>query len=135
MEYVKRPPGASAEALEEVERKFHVELPVDLRQFWSESEGPILWFGHKELQFFSIPDVIEDFNNVAKHMPGAIPLCMDGSGNVCVARVSDGRVSGYFVASCGDLGWEGAVELSKEFFQFLRDPKSPEARLSAGHDA
>lgn len=135
MRYLKRPTGASDNALMQLERKYGVTLPDDLRQFWLESDGPILWFGYKELQFFSISDVIEDYYNVSELMPGAVPICMDGCGNICIAHLASGRIDGYFVASSGDLEWEAAVRVSDNFFSLLHDARSPEQRLrKAGAD-
>ena len=114
-----------------VEAQFSVTLPPDLKAFWLESDGPVLWFEYKELQFMPARDVCSDAYALGKYMPGALPLCLDGNGKICVARVDRRAVIGYFVASCGNLGWEDAVEIAKSFGEFLNDPVSPEKRLDA----
>lgn len=130
MQHLKRPVGANPTAVKELAAKFSVTLPDDLVAFWLYSDGAVLWFGHKELQFFPIDEILRnDVYSVNKFMPTAIPICTDGCGNVCVARIDAGQVTGYFVAGCGNLGWDDAVELATTFGQFIDDPKSPEQRL------
>lgn len=93
MEYLRRPPGANEVALARVEVKFGISLPHDVKTFWSESNGPIIDFGYKELQFFPAEDIAaEDVYQLAHYMPGAIPLCMDGNGNLCLARIDEGSL-------------------------------------------
>ncbi|MFC7519123.1 SMI1/KNR4 family protein [Herbaspirillum sp. GCM10030257] len=130
MQYTNRPPGTSAAALQRLEVKFDTALPPDLKQFWLQSDGAVLWFGYKELQFFPVKSIFEDdLYDLDQYMPGALPLCMDGNGNICVARIEAREIEGYYVASCGDLDWSSAVKIADEFSQFVRDPLSPERRL------
>lgn len=114
----------------DVAAKFAVTVPADLVEFWKQSNGSTLWFGYKELQFFSTDEILgSDIYKLNLYMPDALPICMDGNGNICLARILDGSISGYFVASCGNLGWEDAVEIAKNFKQFISDTTSPEQRL------
>ena len=130
MEFLRRPPGANPATVAELAAKFSVTLPEDLLAFWQYSDGAVLWFGHKELQFFPVDEIVRhDVYSVSRFMPRAMPICTDGCGNLCVARIDAGKVTGYFVASCGNLGWDDAVELATTFGQFIDDPKSPEQRL------
>jgi hypothetical protein len=131
VEYVRRPPGAKQADLLAVEETYAVSLSDELRNFWSQSDGPILWFGFKELQFFRLAEVLDDANSVRRHMPGAIPICMDGMGNLCVARVTGGEIIGYYVAPCGALAWDEAGFISETFWGLLKDDKAPERRLDA----
>lgn len=132
MQYIHRPSGASDTAVQQLEARFDTALPPNLKQFWLVSDGPILWFEYKELQFFSIRSMLEDdIYDLSQCMPGALPLCMDGNGNICVARIEAGKVDGYYVASCGDLDWSSAVRVADEFSQFVQDPLSPARRLYA----
>lgn len=128
-ECIDLPAGASADEIRKVEEKFNVTLPVELRLLLETSDGPILWFSYKELQFFSCADILDDCHQVQRSMPHAMPLCMDGCGNVCVARISAGTIDAYFVADCGNMGWEDAAEIANDFGDFLRDPVSPESHL------
>jgi SMI1 / KNR4 family (SUKH-1) len=131
MQAITHPAGASETSLAEVERAYGIALPHELRRFWADSDGPILWFGFKELQFLCLADIRDDMYSVRKQMPGALPLCMDGYSNICVARFEAGRVSGFHVAPCDDLDWESAVRISESFEEFLNDDLSPRQRLDA----
>jgi hypothetical protein len=131
MQFVRRPPGASEETIAEVERRYGVHVPHELRTFWAESDGAILWFGFKELQFFTVTEVLDDIYSVREHMPGGLPLCMDGNGNICLARISGAEVFGYYVAEAGVLEWEEAAQISSDFAGFLHDDQPPERRLDA----
>ena len=131
MEYVTRPDGASPEVIAELSRAYLVTLPPELCNFMTESDGPILWFGFKELQFLSVADILRDDYEVRAHMPGCIPLCMDGHANLCVAKVARQQIVGYFVASCGNLGWDDAVRIGDTFADLLADSSSPDDRLNA----
>ena len=132
MEYIKQPEGACTSTIEAVAAKYSVEIPADLREFWLKSDGCILWFGYKELQFFKTIEILEEDNyNLRRYMPNSLPICVDGNGNLCIARIEIGKIMGYFVASCGNLDWEDAIEISKSFREFVLDPKSPEHRLFA----
>lgn len=126
MQFVRRPRGASEDSIAEVERRYDVQLPPELRAFWAKSDGAILWFGFKELQFFTLSEVLEDIYSVREHMPGGLPLCMDGNGNVCLARIFGGQIAGYYVAEAGVLEWEEAAQISSDFAGFLRDDQRPE---------
>jgi SMI1 / KNR4 family (SUKH-1) len=124
--------GATSELLDKVELAFSVLIPNDLRIFWQESNGRNLWFGYKELQFFSIQEILgDDIYYLKTYMPNAIPICLDGNGNICVARVEASSINGYFVASCGNLDWSSAVEIASNFTDFLQDSSSPDAKLNA----
>jgi hypothetical protein len=132
MNYVEKPAGARPQSFELLASEYQVDLPLDLIDWWSASDGPIVYFGYKELQFFSIREIVdEDIYELKKYMPNSMPICMDGNGNICVARIKDQKISGYYVASCGDLGWEEARLLAKDFNEFVNDNISPEARLNA----
>jgi hypothetical protein len=131
MEYLKKPEGASPEELQELSRLYVVTLPQDLRDFMADSNGPILWFGFKELQFLRTSDILRDEYAVRIFMPGCIPLCMDGQSNICLAKINKQEVVGYYVASCNNLGWDDAVRISETFSGLLADSCSPEQRLSA----
>lgn len=132
MDYVEKPTGASPSSIDMLASKFHVVLPLDLIEWWSASDGPIVHFGYKELQFFSIGEMVgEDICELKKYMPNSMPICMDGSGNICVARIKEQHISGYYVASCSDLGWQEAKLLADSFKDFVNDKMSPESRLNA----
>ncbi len=132
MYYVEKPAGARKQSIELLASAYQVDLPPDLIEWWSASDGPIVYFGFKELQFFSIREIVgEDIYELKKYMPNSMPMCMDGNGNICVARIKDQKISGYYVACCGDLGWEEARLLAKDFKEFVNDNISPEARLNA----
>jgi hypothetical protein len=131
VEFVRCPTGASEGSVADIERVYGVNLPPDLRAFWLDSDGPILWFGFKELQFFRVSEVLQDIYSVRKHMAGALPLCMDGNGNICLARFIEGRVCGYYVTEAGVLEWETAALISEDFVGFINDGQSSERRLDA----
>ena len=132
MEYVEKPSGAKALSIEKLASKYQVDLPQNLIEWWSSSDGPIVYFGYKELQFFSVNEIVgEDIYELKKYMPNSMPICMDGNGNICVAKIESHKISGYYVASCGDLGWEEAKLIAKTFKQFVNDKCSPEAKLNA----
>jgi hypothetical protein len=130
MEYIRRPPGAKAELIAEVERAYALALPIELRKLWTDSNGPILWFGYKELQFFPVSDVLEDIYSVKQFMPGALPLCGDGNSNLCVGKVVNGELQGYYVAACSNLAWDDARLIANSWHGFIDDGLSPEARLN-----
>lgn len=132
MDYVEKPAGASTQSFQLLASAYQFNLPPDLIEWWSASDGPIVYFGFKELQFFSIREIVgEDIYELKKYMPNSMPMCMDGNGNICVAKIKDYKISGYYVASCGDLGWEEARFLAKGFKEFVNDNISPETRLNA----
>ena len=129
MQFVRRPVGASEDSLAHMEASYSVKLPAALRELWLDSDGPILWFGFKELQFLPLAAVLEDAYSLREFMPGALPLCLDGMGNLCVARIESGRIEGYYVAACGNLGWDESGRIADTFENFLRDELAPDARL------
>ena len=126
---LRRPPGASEDYLAKLEASYSVQVPAALRTLWLWSDGPILWFGFKELQFLRIEEILDDIYSVRFSMPGALPLCLDGMSNICVARIESGRVEGYYVAACGNLGWEESRRIADSFDLFLQDHLAPEKRL------
>ena len=131
MEFLERPEGASQSDLALLSREYSVFLPQDLRTFLSTSDGPILWFGFKELQFLSVSEILQDEYGVRAQMPNALPLCFDGMSNICVAEIQGNQIVGYYVASCGNLGWDESVRISATFADFLTDDLSPEQRVNA----
>jgi hypothetical protein len=132
MKFISKPLGASKEKILEIEKVFSVSLSWEIIDWWKESDGPIVYFGYKELQFFSVGDIVgEDIYQLRKYMPNAMPICMDGNCNICVAKIVSGLISGFYVANCGDLGWDEAKLISKTFFGFINDRLSPDARLHA----
>ena len=112
MEFLKRPEGASSGDLALLSGEWSVFLPRDLQDFMEASDGPVLWFGFKELQFLPVRDIIRDDYAVQTYMPNALPICLDGNSNICVARVRNRQIVGYYVASCGNLGWDDAVKIA-----------------------
>jgi hypothetical protein len=136
MEYVTKPLGAKLENILEIENIFNVTLPNEMHDWWVKSDGPDVYFGFKELQFFSVKEILgEDIYQLRKYMPNSIPLCMDGNGNICVAKVLSGQIAGFYVADCGDLGWDEAKFISITFPDFINDQYSPEERLNANRVA
>lgn len=131
MEFLQRPEGASQDDLALLSREYLVFLPHDLRSFMIASNGPILWFGFKELQFLQISDILRDDYAVRTHMQNGLPLCMDGNSNMCIAKIHNHQIIGYYVARCGNLDWDDAVKLSDTFTELLADSLSPEQRVNA----
>ncbi|MEZ9864960.1 SMI1/KNR4 family protein [Vibrio breoganii] len=132
MDYIDKPTGANLEEIHQLETTFKITLPEVMVNWWSVSDGPIVYFGFKELQFFSLSEIYsEDIYGVKHHMPGAMPICFDGSGNMCVAKIEGGVISGFYVVESGNLGWEQAKIISYEFLKFVSDSCSPEERLNA----
>ncbi|MDV2079711.1 SMI1/KNR4 family protein [Marinobacter xestospongiae] len=132
MEYVTKPLGAKREDVLKIGESYGVELPQDLVIWWEESDGADVYFGYKELQFFSVDEILgEDICQLNTYLPSSFPVCMDGNGNICVARIEDGQIYGFYVADCGDLGWGESKLISKNFIDFVNDNLSPEARLNA----
>ncbi|WP_208146492.1 hypothetical protein, partial [Shewanella algae] len=72
----------------------------------------------------------EDIYELKKYMPNSIPVCMDGNGNICVAKIVQERISGYYIANCGDLGWDEAKFVAKSLVELINDQVSPESRLN-----
>lgn len=131
MEYVNKPPGVSRESIRELEGAFGVSLPSEFYDWWQKSNGADIFFGFKELQFFSIIEILgEDIYELKKYMPNSIPVCMDGNGNICVAKIVQERISGYYIANCGDLGWDEAKFVAKSLVELINDQVSPENRLN-----
>ncbi|WP_217493712.1 SMI1/KNR4 family protein, partial [Vibrio parahaemolyticus] len=132
MEFIDRPVGANQEEIYKLETIFQITLPESMLNWWSVSDGPIVYFGFKELQFFSLSEIYgEDIYGVKHDMSGAMPICLDGNGNICVARIEGGVISGFYVVDSSDLGWEQAKIISCEFLKFVNDSFSPEERLNA----
>ncbi len=132
MDYVTKPAGADLVDVREIEMAYSVSLPNEMIDWWISSDGPIIYFGFKELQFFSVKEIVgEDIYQLKNYMPNSIPVCMDGNGNICVAKVLDGQIVGFFIADCGDLGWDEAKLIAKTFIAFINDKCSPEERLNA----
>ncbi len=132
MEFIDRPVGANQEEIHKLETIFQITLPESMLNWWGVSDGPIVYFGFKELQFFSLSEIYgEDIYGVKLDMPGAMPICLDGNGNICVARIAGGVISGFYVVDSSDLGWEQAKIISCEFLKFVNDSFSPEERLNA----
>ena len=129
MKYLKQPAGASPSSIGDIQLAYSATIPDDLRAFWQESNGPSLWFEFKELQFLSTTEVIEDNYELKTYMPGSVPLCLDGNGNICLARVESSRIVGYYVAACGELDWAQSKRIAANFTDFLQDRASPESRL------
>jgi hypothetical protein len=77
----------------------------------------------------STAEIVDDIYETKSYLPGAIPLCLDGNGNLCVARTANSQVAGYYVAACGDLEWASAKLIADTFTDFLQDTVTPEARL------
>ena len=132
MEFVTKPNGTNRENALKIEQTFSVSLPEEMIEWWVESDGPTIFFGYKELQFFSIDEIIgEDIYELKKYMPKSIPICMDGCGNICVAKINNGHISGFYIADCGDLEWDSAKLIAQNFRDFLNDKIAPEDRLRA----
>lgn len=132
MEYVSKPLGASKEEVLEIEKFYDVDLEREVIDWWEESDGPDVYFGYKELQFFSVKEIIgEDIYQLSKYMPSSIPVCMDGNGNICVAKIDSRKITGFYVADCGDLGWDEAKLVAKTFKDFVNDKYAPEVKLNA----
>ncbi len=132
MEFIDRPVGANQEEIHKLETIFQITLPESMLNWWGVSDGPIVYFGFKELQFFSLSEIYgEDIYGVKHDMPGAMPICLDGNGNICVARIAGGVISGFYVVDSSDLGWEQAKIISCDFLKFVNDSFSPEERLNA----
>ncbi|MDW2204850.1 SMI1/KNR4 family protein, partial [Vibrio sp. 1636] len=106
MEFIDRPVGANQEEIHKLETIFQITLPESMLNWWGVSDGPIVYFGFKELQFFSLSEIYgEDIYGVKHDMPGAMPICLDGNGDICVARIAGGVISGFYVVDSSDLGW------------------------------
>ena len=131
MEFIEKPAAASALDIERLGLHYQVDLPREFIDWWMSSNGPVVFFGYKELQFFSVDEIVADDYKVRTYMPLGMPLCMDGSANMCVARIQAGRLAGIYVVSCGDLEWPEAKLISETFTSFINDDMSPEERLNA----
>jgi hypothetical protein len=131
VKYLEQPPGASKYSVDKIQSAYSATIPDDLRSFWQASDGPTLWFGFKELQFFATAEVVEDIYQLKTYLPGAIPLCLDGNSNICVARVEVSQIVGYYVAACSDLEWDTSKQIAATFTDFLQDSASPESRLQS----
>ncbi len=132
MEYVDKPAGADISEIDKLSEMFQVELPLDFIEWWQHSDGSNVFWGFKELQFFSVNEILgEDIYEINKYMPSSMPVCLDGNGNICVARIEAGKIFGFYVASCGDLGWDDSKLIANTFSNFISDKVSPEERLNA----
>lgn len=128
--YIEKPNGASYDGIEKIESFYKVALPNSIKEWWLQSDGPIIDFEFKELQFFSVEEMIgDDIYELNKYMPNCIPICLDGNGNICVAKIQDGKIIGFYVASTSNLNWEDSRLISNAFDGFLADKKAPEKYL------
>ena len=132
MKYIDKPAGADISKLDNLSEIFQVELPLDLIEWWQFSDGSNVFWDYKELQFLSLNEILsEDIYDLNKYMPNSIPICLDGNGNICVARIESKKIFGFYVASCSDLGWEESKFIAKTFTNFINDNISPQERLNA----
>ncbi len=49
MEFIDRPVGTNQEEIYKLETTFQITLPESMLNWWSVSDGPIVYFGFKEL--------------------------------------------------------------------------------------
>ncbi|BDM63380.1 hypothetical protein NFHSH190041_08320 [Shewanella sp. NFH-SH190041] len=130
MEYVIKPTGANNAEIRKIEKRFDVSLPDEFFAWWAHSNGADIYFGFKELQFFSVTEIVQDTPfNLAHYMPHAIPICMDGNGNICVAKVEQRHIVAYYLASCGSLGWDNAKYIASSLTELINAPSAPETLL------
>ena len=133
MEYIDKPKGATKSEINSISTENKIELSQEFENWFQISNGPTVYFGYKEIQFFSANEIIgKDIYQLKQYMPSSLPMCLDGSGNICVAKIESGIINGFYVSSCGNLGWEDAVLISKTFNKFVNDTLSPENRLLNG---
>ncbi|MCZ4305754.1 SMI1/KNR4 family protein [Zoogloeaceae bacterium G21618-S1] len=132
MEYVDKPNGATSDEIENLESSIKVTLPNDYKKLLLESDGPILYFGHKELQFFSVGEILgEDIYQLKKYMPNCFPICLDGNSNICVAKIENRKIIGFYVAPTSNIGWDDAKYITESFQEFITDALSPEKKVYA----
>ncbi len=130
IDYVEKPLGCSPNKVSTFEKSCGVVLCPEMKDWWLKSDGATVFFGFKELQFFSLEEIMgEDVYQLKKYLPNTIPICLDGSGNLCVGKVENERISGFFVVDCGCLDWEDAKWIAHSFENFLYHDKAPEKLL------
>lgn len=131
MQYIIKPTGASKEDIVSIENTYNVSMPSEMIDWWAKSDGADVYFGFKELQFFSVKEIIgEDIYQLKKYMPNSIPIAMDGNGNICVAKTMGNQITSFYIADCGNLGWDEAKLIAITFQDFINDKCSPEQRLN-----
>lgn len=118
MEFHDRPDGATAGDIASWEKAFKMLMPEDLKQLLTLSNGPVLFDAatDKELQFWSVEEAIDapDVYGLEDECPDAVPIAMDGSGNLVVYRKVSRRPAAVYAMASGNLGWEEAVRVCND---------------------
>ncbi len=97
---------------------FRAIIPVDFKDFLSETDGGILYDSIRdaEFQFLPLLKAIEYYEcyEFDKYMNGAIPLCMDGNGNFAVYKKSSDLPYMIHLVSSSDLEWNASVQIGSD---------------------
>jgi hypothetical protein len=112
------------------------ELPPAYESFLLSSNGGAVRNGEMEFRFFSTRDLRDAMlrYHVPEYMPMAIPLGLDGSGNLALFDARSPLVAGEFpvlVAAAGNLGFDDARLLADTFEQFCRRTLRVEAAFDS----
>lgn len=136
IKYNEKLKGASDQDINMWELFFSQTMPLEYRQFIRKSDGPSVSDDETngEFQFFSIRKAIEYYrNNLFKEScPNAIPICLDGHGNLAVYRMEDSAIVGIFVMSASNLDWASSTEVGKSIQELLQIRIADEVNKKSG---
>lgn len=112
-----------------------MKMPTDLCAILSRSNGAGLYEKdtNKELQVFSTHQAVESFSTfeLQKYCPEAIPVSLDGCGNIVVYKKSGSGVVGVYAMALTNLGWEDSKYLGSAFSQVIEMSETVDSVLSS----
>ena len=133
MKYHDKPAPAKIQDIQEWESFFGVEMPTDLKELLLESNGPIFYTEEtgKELQFLSASEAIEyyDAYKFKEYCANAVPISMDGCGNIVVYKLEQGRIKNILAISSNNMGWHDAVYLKENVTEVINMEQNVEEIL------
>lgn len=135
METYERSDPAGQKDIESWEQRFAMKMPTDLSAILSRSNGVGLYEkdANKELQVFSTHEAVESFSTfeLQKYCPEAIPVSLDGCGNIVVYKKSDSDVVGVYAMALSNLGWEDSKYLGSAFSQVVEMSETVDSVLNS----
>ncbi len=118
LKFIEKPTSADISAIEKWKSFFQVQLPDDLLELVTETDGPILYDSNRdaEFQFLSLKSAVEYYEDYlfSTYMKEAIPLCMDGNGNFAIYMKTSEQPLTIYLVSSSDLEWDSSVAIGNK---------------------